>query len=203
MAEQTRAYSNLRQLSLYSSGWQDQLMQIGMWQKEKDHVTVTAFWVLASSLQSKQESGFCGNKPSIASSNYMVFLSYDKELLPAGQVLGEKHICHVQAAGARLTGNISGSICPWTDPLRDLTLPSLHLFPTLKEAFSHGSGLCIPTAVMSTLSIPSPYCCWRTWPSKHVLQILFFLQIEHPAFPAIALWTTTVLSRYSFSLMLH
>jgi len=48
-------------------------MQTGTWQKEKDPVTVMVFWALVSSLQSKQESGFCGNKPSMASSNFVLF----------------------------------------------------------------------------------------------------------------------------------
>lgn len=159
MAEQTRTSSNSKQLSLYNSGsWQDRRMQIGMWQKEKDPVTVAAFWVLVRSLQSKQESGACGNKPSVVSSNFVLFHLMPELLLP-GSGLGEKHICHVQAAGARLTGNISGSICPWTDPLRDLTLPSLRLsFQPWKKAFFHRSGLSFPTAVMSTLSISSLYC---------------------------------------------
>lgn len=47
------------------------------------------------------------------------------ELQPAGQGPGEEHICHVQAAGARLTGYIPESVLPGT--CSDLALPTLNL----------------------------------------------------------------------------
>lgn len=118
-------------------------------------------------------------KPDITSSKFVLFCLKAESCccFRAGSWPGA--LCRVPAAGEGLSRNTSGSICAWTEPRGDLTLPSLHpssqslnmFFPWFGSLHSH----CCNVHAFPTIFL------WRTWPSNRVPSLLMNGAPSHPS----------------------